>query len=411
MRSPRRSASGSRRATRRSRARGWRRAACSRSPRPRAAGGTAAPSRSATEACEAKTASSRCCVLADPRRPEHEPAARLRRPPASATCRSRRERLAEARHARVARARARRARSRTARRRSATVSAQISSNDCACDDRVGEREQRLRALGLSPLLLVEPRVLERDRRLAGEHLEQADVVLVELVRCRASRSRSRRSRAPRSAAARRRATPRGPACRECAWRTRTRARSGRAATRRVSTAAPGDALSDLRGVRVGGRADVSVVFADERDRTEVVAVAQDDAAVVVVDQQPKLGRRSSRRSACTSFSRFSFPASDCSIFRCAIERTSRVAVDDGVRALRLGRRRRGRSGSCRGPSRSSSRPRRRRRARAGSSHAAAPARRRSTRSSRRPARTRPSRARSARRRGEAERVAAHRTTA
>ena len=46
---------------------------------------------------------------------------------------------------------------------------------------VGEGEQRLRALGLAALLLVEPRVLERHRRLAGEHLEQAHVVLVELV--------------------------------------------------------------------------------------------------------------------------------------------------------------------------------------------------------------------------------------
>src|SRR5204862_215818 len=44
-----------------------------------------------------------------------------------------------------------------------------------------ELEQRLRALRLAPLGLVEPRVLERDRGLAGEHLEQAHVVLVELV--------------------------------------------------------------------------------------------------------------------------------------------------------------------------------------------------------------------------------------
>src|SRR5262249_27501417 len=46
---------------------------------------------------------------------------------------------------------------------------------------VRECEQRLRALGLPALLLVEARVLERDRRLAGEHLEQAHVVFVELV--------------------------------------------------------------------------------------------------------------------------------------------------------------------------------------------------------------------------------------
>jgi hypothetical protein len=44
-----------------------------------------------------------------------------------------------------------------------------------------ELEQRRRALRLAPLRLVEPRVLERDRRLAGQHLEQPRVVLVELV--------------------------------------------------------------------------------------------------------------------------------------------------------------------------------------------------------------------------------------
>ncbi len=44
-----------------------------------------------------------------------------------------------------------------------------------------EREQRFRAFGLSALLLVEPRIFERNRRLAREHLEQSDVVIVELV--------------------------------------------------------------------------------------------------------------------------------------------------------------------------------------------------------------------------------------
>ena len=62
-----------------------------------------------------------------------------------------------------------------------TVCSQISSNDVRPRDLVREGEQRLRALGLAPLLLVETRVLERDRRLAREHLEQAHVVLVELV--------------------------------------------------------------------------------------------------------------------------------------------------------------------------------------------------------------------------------------
>ena len=38
-----------------------------------------------------------------------------------------------------------------------------------------------RAVRLAPLGLVEARVLERDRRVAGEHLEEPDVVFVELV--------------------------------------------------------------------------------------------------------------------------------------------------------------------------------------------------------------------------------------
>ena len=55
-----------------------------------------------------------------------------------------------------------------------------------------ELEQRLRALRLAALGLVEARVLERDGRMAGEHLEQAQVVLVELASGRAWRRRSPR---------------------------------------------------------------------------------------------------------------------------------------------------------------------------------------------------------------------------
>ena len=44
-----------------------------------------------------------------------------------------------------------------------------------------ELEERLRALRLAALRLVEPRVLEGDRRVAGQHLEQPQVVGVELV--------------------------------------------------------------------------------------------------------------------------------------------------------------------------------------------------------------------------------------
>ena len=52
---------------------------------------------------------------------------------------------------------------------------------------VGDPERFLGDLRLLALGLVEARVLERDRRMAGEHLEQADVVLVELARRRAWR--------------------------------------------------------------------------------------------------------------------------------------------------------------------------------------------------------------------------------
>ena len=44
-----------------------------------------------------------------------------------------------------------------------------------------EREERLRALGLAPLGLVEAGVLERNRRVSRHHLEQSQVVGVELV--------------------------------------------------------------------------------------------------------------------------------------------------------------------------------------------------------------------------------------
>jgi hypothetical protein len=45
----------------------------------------------------------------------------------------------------------------------------------------GELEECLRGLGFAPLHVVEPGVLERDRRVTGHHLEQSEVVRVELV--------------------------------------------------------------------------------------------------------------------------------------------------------------------------------------------------------------------------------------
>ena len=49
------------------------------------------------------------------------------------------------------------------------------------EERVGDLERGSRAVGFEPLGLVEARVLERHGRVAAEHLEKADVVLVELV--------------------------------------------------------------------------------------------------------------------------------------------------------------------------------------------------------------------------------------
>ena len=48
------------------------------------------------------------------------------------------------------------------------------------EERVGDPERFLGELRLLALGLVEARVLERDRGVAGEHLEEPDVVFVEL---------------------------------------------------------------------------------------------------------------------------------------------------------------------------------------------------------------------------------------
>ena len=157
------------------------------------------------------------------------------------------------------------------------------------EQRVRDLSRLLRGLGLEALLLVEARVLERDRCLAGEHLEQADVVLVELVHAelrdhdhagdaRAVAERHHRQRLLELVGA-------GDPDRELALeRIRHEQRLARLGD------ATGDAHADLRRVRVRRVADARAVVADERDRAQLVAVAQGDAAVVVVDQEPQLGR-------------------------------------------------------------------------------------------------------------------------
>jgi hypothetical protein len=49
---------------------------------------------------------------------------------------------------------------------------------------------------------------------------------------------------------------------------------------------PGDAGPDDGRVDVGRIAQTCIELADERDRLEPLAVAEKDAAVVVIDQQP-----------------------------------------------------------------------------------------------------------------------------
>src|SRR5205085_4776178 len=152
-----------------------------------------------------------------------------------------------------------------------------------------ELEQRLRALGLAPLGLVEARVLERDRGLAGEHLEQADVVLVELIEAEL--------RDPDDAD-----HARAEAQRDVDLRlldhVRPRHLTRVLAVRRVRDEerlaglgdAPGDPLADLAREDVHRRLLERREVAAEGDRDDVLAVDDEDAAVVVVDQRPELVR-------------------------------------------------------------------------------------------------------------------------
>ena len=200
-------------------------------------------------------------------------------------------------------------------------------------DFVGEREQRLGALGLAPLLLVEARILERDRRVAGEHLEQADVVLVELVE--AELRDDDRAGDPR-------AVPQRHGGEGLLDLFGARDPVGELALERVRheqrLAGLGDPAGDAhrRPSSYSVRRSVpcaGVEVADERDRAQLVAVAQERRGSCGNRSAAAARSRSSRRSRCTSFSRFSLPASDCSIFMCAIERTSRPAVTGRRRAL------------------------------------------------------------------------------
>ena len=82
---------------------------------------------------------------------------------------------------RPTRSRSRCAGSRGSPRRGRRRAARISSSPGRRRELAPELEQRGRALRLAACRLVQPRVLDRDGRVSGEHLEQADVGLVELV--------------------------------------------------------------------------------------------------------------------------------------------------------------------------------------------------------------------------------------
>ena len=156
-------------------------------------------------------------------------------------------------------------------------------------DHVCEGKQRLGALCLAPLLLVETCVLESDGRLAGEHLEQANVILVELVEAELRdhdhtghpRAVSQRHEGERLLDLLRSRDPEPELALESVRHEQRLARLGDAS---------GDAHPDPLRVGVCRGVHARVVFTDERDRPQLVAVSQHDTTVVVVDQEPKLGR-------------------------------------------------------------------------------------------------------------------------
>ena len=306
--SPRRSGRAPLRATPRSRARGSRRAARSRSRRPRAASSRGAPSaarptpgrRTPRAAARGPRRASSTSSTTRPRRRRRPPGAAPDAPSAIGSPTLRDARVAEPeRRARGLEERA---------SPSATVERlQISSNECALRELVGEGEQRLRALGLAALLLVEARVLERDRRLAREHLEQPDVVLVELVDAELrdhDRAGDARAVAQRHDGERLlELVGAGNPERELALE-RVRDEQRLAGLDRAAR----DALADLRCVYASrGVADVVVVVADERDRHAARRRRAGRRGSCGSRSAAAARSRSCCRSARTSFSRLSLP--------------------------------------------------------------------------------------------------------
>ncbi len=152
-----------------------------------------------------------------------------------------------------------------------------------------ELEQRLRALRLAPLRLVEARVLERDRSVAGEHLQQAQVVLVELAQAELGDD-DRTGDA--GAVVERDGDDRLLDLRGAGDLDRELARGRVVEQQRVAGLddVAGQPLADARAEDLGrgpvGRRQLAL----ERDRQQLLALADEDAAVVVVDQLAQLVR-------------------------------------------------------------------------------------------------------------------------
>ena len=147
-------------------------------------------------------------------------------------------------------------------------------------------EERLRALGLAPLRLVESRVHERDRHVAREHLEEPEVVRVELVEPELRDD----DHADHGGAVEERHGEEGlldlVGARDP---DADRAMSGVARQERLAGRrdVSGDAVADARREQVHRRSRGGEIAA-EGDRPQVVALADEHAAVVVVDQEAQL---------------------------------------------------------------------------------------------------------------------------
>ena len=150
-----------------------------------------------------------------------------------------------------------------------------------------ELEQRLRAFRLAALRLVETGVLEGDGRMAGKHLEEAQVVLVELFQ--AELGDDDRPRDARAVVQRdgddRLLDPRGTGDLD-RERARRRVVEQERLARLDHTA--GQTLADARAENLRRRPVGRGQLALECDRQQVGPLADEDSAVVVVDQQPQL---------------------------------------------------------------------------------------------------------------------------